>query len=130
MSNKSDTKSRKYQLTFNNPLEYGYTHESINNIMKNFNYSYYCLCDEIGLEESTQHTHLYFVCENAVRFSKVKKLFASAHIEPAKGSSQDNRNYIRKEGKYQNEVMILKDYKNIANKDKKSFSSLKIHMNV
>ena len=103
MSNKSDTKSRKYQLTFNNPLEYGYTHESINNIMKNFNYSYYCLCDEIGLEESTQHTHLYFVCENAVRFSKVKKLFASAHIEPAKGSSQDNRNYIRKEGKYQNE---------------------------
>lgn len=34
------------------------------------------------------------------------------------------------EGKYQSEVMILKDYKNIANKDKKSFSSLKIHMNV
>lgn len=34
------------------------------------------------------------------------------------------------EGKYQSEVMILKDYNNIANKDKKSFSSLKIHMNV
>lgn len=103
MSNKPDTKSRKYQLTFNNPLEHGYTHENINNIMKSFNYLYYCLCDEIGLEENTPHTHLYFVCENAVRFSKVKKLFSSAHIEPAKGSSQDNRNYIRKEGKYEHE---------------------------
>lgn len=102
MSQKSDTKSRKYQLTFNNPLEYGFNHEMINNTMKNFNYSYYCLCDEIGTEEHTLHTHLYFVCENAIRFSKVKKLFPSAHIETAKGSSQDNRDYIRKEGKYLN----------------------------
>lgn len=102
MSQKSDTKSRKYQLTFNNPLEYGCNHEMINNTMKNFNYLYYCLCDEIGAEEHTLHTHLYFVCENAIRFSKVKKLFPSAHIETAKGSSQDNRDYIRKEGKYLN----------------------------
>lgn len=100
MSNKSDTKSRKYQLTFNNPLEYGCNHEMLNNTMKNFNYSYYCLCDEIGAEEKTPHTHLYFVCENAIRFSKVKKCFPSAHIETARGSSQDNRDYIRKEGKY------------------------------
>lgn len=100
MSKKSDTKSRKYQLTFNNPLEYGCTHDTLNDTMKNFNYSYYCLCDEIGAEEKTPHTHLYFVCENAIRFSKVKKLFPSAHIETARGSSQDNRDYIRKEGKY------------------------------
>lgn len=102
MSKKSDTKSRKYQLTFNNPLEYGCTHDMLNDTMKNFNYSYYCLCDEIGAEEKTPHTHLYFVCENAIRFSKVKKLFPSSHIETARGSSQDNRDYIRKEGKYLN----------------------------
>ncbi len=100
--NEKDTKSRKYQLTFNNPLEYGCNHEMLNDTMKNFNYSYYCLCDEIGAEEKTPHTHLFFVCENAIRFSKVKKLFPSSHIETARGSSQDNRDYIRKEGKYLN----------------------------
>lgn len=102
MSEKFDTKTRKYQLTFNNPLNYGFTHEKINDTMKNFNYSYYCLCDEIGAAEKTPHTHLYFVCENAIRFSKVKKCFPSAHIETARGSSQDNRDYIRKESKYLN----------------------------
>lgn len=102
MSNKPYTKSRKYQLTFNNPLEHADTHESINSRMKELSFLYYCLCDEIGKKENTPHTHLYFVCENAVRFTTVKKLFPTAHIESAKGSSRDNRNYIRKEGKYEN----------------------------
>lgn len=102
MSDKLDTKSRKYQLTFNNPLEHGDTHESINNSMKEIYYLYYCLCDEIGEKENTPHTHLYFACKNAVHFSKVKKLFPTAHIESAKGSSRENRDYIRKEGKYEN----------------------------
>lgn len=102
MSDRPDTKSRKYQLTFNNPSEHADTHESINSRMKELSYQYYCLCDEIGEKENTPHTHLYFVCENAVHFSKVKKLFPNAHIESAKGSSRDNRNYIRKEGKYEN----------------------------
>ncbi|MDD6021388.1 MAG: replication protein [Oscillospiraceae bacterium] len=100
MSSKPDTKSRKYQLTFNNPSEHADTHESINNRMKELSYLYYCLCDEIGEKENTPHTHLYFVCKNAVHFTKVKKLFPTAHIESAKGSSSDNRDYIRKEGRY------------------------------
>lgn len=102
MSNKPDTKSRKYQITINNPLEYGYTHSQINECMKEIPCKYYCMVNEIGAEEKTPHTHLYFVCENAIRFSKVKKLFPTAHIEKALGSSQENRNYIRKEGKYLN----------------------------
>lgn len=102
MSNKPDTKSRKYQITINNPLEYGYTHSQINECMKEIPCKYYCMVNEIGAEEKTPHTHLYFVCENAIRFSKVKKLFPTAHIEKALGSSQENRDYIRKEGKYLN----------------------------
>lgn len=102
MSNKSDTKSRKYQITINNPLEHGFTHQQINDTMKSVNYLYYCFSDEIGAEEQTPHTHLYFVCKNAIRFSTVKKLFPTSHIEVARGSSQDNRDYIRKEGKYLN----------------------------
>lgn len=59
------------------------------------------MCDEIG-DTGTPHTHLYFCCENAVSFEKVKKHFPSAHIDSANGSSQENRDYIRKEGKYLN----------------------------
>lgn len=102
MSNKSDTKSRKYQLTINNPQDYNITHETINNAMKEIKWDYYCLCDEIGAEEKTPHTHLYFECENAIRFSKVKKLFPTAHIETAKGTAKENRDYILKDGKYLN----------------------------
>lgn len=86
-------------MTINNPEKYGFTHQKINDTMKNVKWLYYCLCDEIATTD-TPHTHLYFVTENAMYFSRVKKLFPTADIEGAKGSSQDCRDYIRKEGKY------------------------------
>lgn len=92
-------KSRKYQLTINNPLEKGCDHAEINKRMEDIKYLYYCLCDETG-EQGTPHTHIYFVCENAMFFSRVKKLFPEAHIEAARGLNCENRDYIRKEGKY------------------------------
>lgn len=96
---KNDTRSRGWFLTINNAVEHGYTHEHINDIMKGVKYLYYCLCDEISTTQ-TPHTHLYFKCEHAMYFSRVKKLFPTADIEEAKGSSQDCRDYIRKEGRY------------------------------
>lgn len=98
----ANSRSRKYQLTLNNPLEHGYSHQHIKECMEEIKYIYFCMSDEIGAEEQTPHTHLYFVCKNAVQFSKVKKLFPTAHIEKTLGSSQENRDYIRKEGKYLN----------------------------
>ena len=95
----NDTKSRKYQLTINNPHEFNISHETINNTMREISCEYYCLCDEIG-KEGTLHTHIFFSCKNAIRFSRVKKLFPTAHIESARGSCQENIDYIRKEGKY------------------------------
>lgn len=92
-------RSRKYLLTFNNPKEHSFTHDMIKTLMQNFNYMYYCLCDEIG-ENGTYHTHLYFECKNAIGISKVKKIFPKVHYDIAHGSAEDNRNYIRKEGKY------------------------------
>ena len=102
MSNKSDIRTRKYQLTINNPLEHGFTHSKINECMRKINWIYYCFCDEIGIEEHTPHTHLYFESENAIHFSTVKKLFPMAHIEIVNGTAQNNRDYIRKEGRYLN----------------------------
>lgn len=94
-------KSRKYLLTINNPIDKGYNHNVINDIMSKFKYEYYCLCDEIG-SSGTPHTHIYFYCSNAVYFDTVKNRFPEAHIDKANGSSQENRDYIRKEGKYLN----------------------------
>ncbi len=93
---------RKYQLTINNPLNYGFSHEVLKSTLQAFsNCIYWCMCDEIGAEK-TPHTHLYVAFSNAVEFSTIHQRFYGAHIEPAKGSHRENRDYIRKEGKWLN----------------------------
>lgn len=94
------TAYRKYQLTFNNPVDHGFTHEVIKTTLAGFSGCvYWCLCDEIG-EQQTPHTHLYAAFRNAVEFSSMQQRFYGAHIENAKGTHQENRDYIRKEGKW------------------------------
>lgn len=91
---------RKYQLTINNPAEHGFDHDVIKTTINGFpGCVYWCLCDEVG-QVGTPHTHVYLVFENAVMFSTIQKRFYGAHIEPAKGSNQENRDYVRKEGKW------------------------------
>lgn len=94
--------SRKYQLTINNPETHGFTHEVIKTTIGSFpGCVYWCLCDEMG-QEGTPHTHVYLVFENAVMFSTIQQRFYGAHIEPAKGTNRQNRDYVRKEGKWAN----------------------------
>ena len=91
---------RKYQLTINNPLEHGFSHEVIKRILGELkSFIYWCLCDEIG-EQGTPHTHVYVAFRNAVMFSTMQQRFYGAHIEAAKGTHRENRDYIRKEGKW------------------------------
>lgn len=95
-----DTASRKWQITINNPLDKELTHERIRKSLNEFNQMvYWCMADEIG-EEGTPHTHIYMHSACVVRFSSVKKRFESAHIEMAKGTSQQNREYVTKTGKW------------------------------
>lgn len=92
--------SRKFQLTINNPLDHGYDHNRIKHILsEQFSTIYWCMCDEIG-EQGTPHTHVYAVFKNSVMFDTLHRKFYGVHIEPANGSNQDNRDYIRKEGKW------------------------------
>lgn len=87
-------------MTFNNPLVHGFTHEVIKATLSGFaGLQYWCMCDEIG-EQGTPHTHLYLYSPNAILFSTLQQRFLGAHIEIAKGSHLDNRNYIRKEGRW------------------------------
>lgn len=61
------------------------------------------MSDEIGGKEQTHHTHIYFICSSAVRFSTVKNRFNVAHLEIAKGTSIQNRDYVFKLGKWEND---------------------------
>ena len=97
----TDKQSRKWQLTINNPLEKGVTHEIIQKKLETIkSMVYYCLADESG---QTHHTHIYLVCSSAVRFSTLKTRFPAAHLEIARGTSEENRAYIAKSGKWQND---------------------------
>ena len=92
--------SRKFQLTINNPTEHGYDHERIKSILSEFpGVLYWCMSDEVG-EQGTPHTHVYTVFKNSVMFDTLHKRFYGVHIEQANGSNRENRDYVRKEGKW------------------------------
>jgi len=93
--------SRKWQITINNPADKGFNHERIKEELNKLkSIIFWCLADEIG-EGNTPHTHIYLVCSSPVRFSTLKNLFEAAHIERANGTSQDNVDYIKKSGKWE-----------------------------
>lgn len=100
MKEVKDSQAREYQLTINNPEEKGMGHEEIKLILNSFpTITYWCICDEIG-EQKTPHTHVYLKVRNPIKFSTMKNKFPQAHIEKSLGNPQENRNYIRKEGKW------------------------------
>lgn len=92
-----DIQSRKWQVTINNPADRGLTHELIMAKIKSV--KYYCMADEIGLETQTPHTHIFIYCSR-LRFSTLKRVFPEGHIERVHGTAEENRAYIRKDGKW------------------------------
>jgi hypothetical protein len=66
------------------------------------------LGDEIGSKEKTHHTHIFIACSSSVRFSRMKKRFPQAHIEMARGTSEQNRDYVFKIGKYEKDKSITR----------------------
>lgn len=97
----NNSQSRKWTLTINNPKTVGLSHEVIVEKLKLFCPRYYCLADEIATT-GTPHTHIFLLADSPIRFSTLKGRFPLAHIEKALGSAQENRAYIRKEGKWAN----------------------------
>ena len=91
--------SRKWNLVINNPLDNGMNHDVIIGLLNCFCPEYYCLSDEFA-GTGTFHTHVFIYSPSPIRFSTLKKRFPTAHIEKAYGSAKENREYIRKEGKW------------------------------
>ena len=97
----NDSQSRKWQLTINNPVDKGFTHDRIRAELASLkSIIYWCMADEIG-ENGTYHTHIYLQGKGAVRFSTIKKHFDGAHMEMGKGTALQNREYITKSGKWE-----------------------------
>lgn len=96
-----DTQSRKYLLTINNPQDKGLTHDALKLTLSTMkSVIYWVMSDEMGGETATYHTHVFFACKAPMRFSTVKNRFPDAHIDTAYGSSQENHDYVLKEGKH------------------------------
>ena len=97
-----DSRTRKWQITINNPADKGFSHDKIVEILSGMkSLIYYCVSDEIG-EAGTYHTHIFLAAANAVRFSTIKKNFEGGHFEMCQGSAAQNRDYVFKEGKWRN----------------------------
>lgn len=96
-----EIRSRKWQLTVNNPIEHAMPHDRIiYNLERYKSLVYWCMCDETG-ESGTYHTHIFLCFTDAQRFSTLKNLFPSAHFEVAKGTCAENREYITKSGRWE-----------------------------
>mgnify|MGYP001384038887 CR=1 FL=1 len=90
--------SRKWQLTFNNPVDHGWTHDKIVEALEDItSVVYWCMCDEIG-HEGTYHTHLFIAFQNPKLFTVLANKFPNQHRENVHGTSQQNRDYILKDG--------------------------------
>lgn len=93
--------SRKWLLTINNPEDHGLSHEVIKSTLSTIkNIEYYCMCDEVGIQDHTYHTHVFIYRPSPIKFTFLKEHFPSAHIDYCKGTCLQNREYVRKEGKY------------------------------
>lgn len=88
--NDLDNRSRTWCLTINN-----YTPENIETL-KCLKTVYIIVGDEIG-ENKTPHLQIYFRKKSQTKFSSIKKLFPTAHIEVAKGTDLQNREYCSKQ---------------------------------
>lgn len=96
----STARTRRMQITCNNPEEKGLFSDRIKEIMQRWKTEYYCFCFETG-EQGTDHFHLYIKFVNPQSTRVLSKAFGNAHVEIIRSSSSSqNRDYIRKEGAY------------------------------
>lgn len=97
---KNDKQSRKWQLTINNYIEKGFGQEQVKVILIMLkSITYFCMSEEVG-QEGTPHIHIFLMTLAPIRFSTLKARFPEAHIEQARGTAEQNRDYIFKTGKW------------------------------
>ena len=74
---------------------HNYTSEDLQRI-KEYETEYVIVGDEVT-EGGKSHLQIYFRTKNAITFSKIKQDFTTAHIEFAKGTDKQNKEYCSKQ---------------------------------
>ena len=97
----NNSQARKWLLTINNPLDCGLNQSAITEKLHLFFPDYFCMCEEIS-STGTHHAHVYLSSSSPIRFSTIKNRFPTAHIDKAYGSGMENRDYVKKSGKWAN----------------------------
>lgn len=92
------SRGRRWCMTINN-----YTENQYLKISKIFQVKKwkYIIGKEIGEVKNTPHLQIYFESEHQVRFTAIKKLFPTAHIERAKGRKKENLIYCNKDSNFE-----------------------------
>lgn len=99
-----DTQSRKWQITLNFKSKKQIDHTIIKKELSEIKpIQYYCMADELGLKERTPHIHIFIACSSPIRFSTIKRHFPEGHIEQARGSCEENKQYVEKSGKWESD---------------------------
>jgi hypothetical protein len=87
-----------FLLTLNNPQTHGYNDEIIKKKLEELpTIMYFCFCHEIA-PSGTPHMHIYLLCKEGTTFNMIKDIMPQANIQPANGTSVQNRLYILKQG--------------------------------
>lgn len=92
--------SRKWLITINNPLEHGWTHDNIMQVLSRVRGSslYWCMCDEEGDECETLHTHIFLFRSSPFTARQIDNLFPHMHRDTCYGTCAENRAYVLKDG--------------------------------
>ena len=99
---KNDRQFRRMLLTLNYPEEKGYTLDKCKEILilKFKSLEYFAIVKEIG-ESGNPHYHIFCCFSSGVRCSSIKRQFPEIHIDRCKGTIDDNIQYLKKSGKWQ-----------------------------
>lgn len=113
------TQSRRWCFTLNNPTvsEVSALHDFA------LSCDYFIAGDEKG-SSGTPHLQGYFVLARPWRFNRLRKLNGRCHWEPAKGSSEENRTYCSKEGKFEEFGELPLDRVGLSEKNKADWKAL------
>ena len=94
LEEKSGSQSRRWFLTINNPTQ---TDDEMKEYIENLEHFKYCAFQrEKGEETGTVHFQLFIIFSIGKRFNTIKNYFPTAHIEQAKGSNVQCRDYCTK----------------------------------
>lgn len=94
MSEKNARRTRRWVFTLNNPK--GEINEFIESLTKSVATRYLVVGKELAPTTGTLHWQGFVEWENAATFNQMKQRIEGAHIEPAKGSNSQNRDYCTK----------------------------------